>query len=68
MIKDKLKGRMKERRVTYQRAAEQCGCGTGTMINKLNGRTTFTVNEMFALMSLLDLNAEDIREYFYDSE
>jgi len=62
---DRLKGLMREKRVTYDMAARQCACSLGALSNKLNGKSAFTVFEMFAFMSLLDLTADDIKWYFY---
>lgn len=62
---NKLKGRMREYGVTVQMAADAAACSKGAMSNKLNGISEFTVSEMFALLGLLNLTADDIKEYFY---
>ena len=61
---NKLKGRMREYQVTVQIAADACHISKGAMSNKLNGVSKFTVNEMFAMMGLLGLTSDDIKEYF----
>ena len=63
----KIKGRMRECQVTVQKAADVCGISKGAMSNKLNGHSEFTVKEMFAMLGLLRLTADNIKEYFYDT-
>jgi transcriptional regulator with XRE-family HTH domain len=65
---DRLKGLMREKRVTYDMAARALTCSLGALSNKLNGKTEFTVSEIFALLGLLNLTSDDIREYFFMEE
>jgi transcriptional regulator with XRE-family HTH domain len=65
---NKLRDRMKECGVSRELAADACRCSVPTIHNKMNGKTEFTVSEIFALLGLLNLTSDDIREYFFMEE
>lgn len=53
---DMLKGRMREKKVTQEALAEQIGINKNTMYNKLNGNSSFTVEEAKKISEVLRLN------------
>ena len=45
--------------------AEALGVGYNTMLNKISGKTSFTIDEIKAIMKRCDLTFADIEEIFF---
>ena len=62
---DKLKGRIKEVLGTQTKLAEEMEVDDTTISNKLNSNTFFTQKEILKICSILNINHNDIPEYFF---
>lgn len=61
---DKLKGRMKENRVTYRQLAEDACMSLSTLCFKINGQRAFATDEIEQICKILRIPTEEIAEYF----
>ena len=64
MVYDKLKGKMRERRITQEELAKIIGVAPSTLNFKLNGSCEFKASEMRKIAEVLDF-AGKIDEYFF---
>ena len=62
---DKLKGRIKEVLGTQSKLAERLQVDETTISNKLNNNTYFTQKEILKVSSILNINIDEIPEYFF---
>lgn len=65
---DKLRGAMKERRVSVEELATSIGIDCSTLYRRLSdGGDTFTIKEVNKIVSALELNAETATAIFFNS-
>lgn len=63
---DKLKGVIKEKRLTPEKIAEVIGIDKSTMYRKLNnGGDDFTIKQADLIASALDLNSSEAQAIFF---
>ncbi|HAT4203390.1 helix-turn-helix domain-containing protein [Clostridium perfringens] len=66
MAYNKLKGLMKEKNYSQSKLAEILKISTQSLNAKLNGRSQFTVQEAFEIISILKIeSSNDIVEIFF---
>lgn len=63
---DKLKGKLKEKRLSYNKVAEILGVSTTTVNSKMNGETRFYLEEIRTLSDYLGLTDEEKVKIFFD--
>lgn len=61
----KLLGRLKEFGFTQERLAKAIGKNKSTLTSKLNGRFSFTQEEMDEICRVLDISNDEIGAYFF---
>ena len=61
---ERLKGRIKDRNMSYSSLANDIGISLSAFNNKINGRSAFDIVEAGALSSVLDISPEDIVYFF----
>ena len=61
---NKLKGKLVECGVTYEKAAIAIGVKTGTFSNKINGKARFYIEELEKLGDLLGLTRDERADLF----
>lgn len=62
---DKLKGRMKELKITQADVAKALNIAPPTANQKINNIRSFSLEEADVLTELLDINPNEFREYFF---
>lgn len=63
---DKLKGVIKEKRLTPEKVAEKIGIDKSTMYRKLsNGGEDFTIKQADLISQILNLNATEAQSIFF---
>lgn len=62
---DKLKGLMKEKRITQSQLAEKLGLKACTVNQKLNGKRDMSLDEAEAIADVLGIEAIDFGKYFF---
>lgn len=61
---DKLKGKLVEKKKTYEDCSRDLGVTISTFNNKMNGRSKFYVEEINKLSGLLELTNEEKIDIF----
>ena len=61
----KLKGRMKEKELTQEDVAKHIDKDKSTLNLKLNNQSYFVQDEILKIVNLLEIPAEEIKEYFF---
>ena len=61
---NRLKGRIKEKQLTYSALAKMLGISLSALNNKINGRSTFDIIEASEISSVLDISPQDIIYFF----
>lgn len=61
-----LKGKIREKNETYKSLSEKTGISINSLCNRLNGKTTFSIDEMDYLCNVLDISAHEIPKYFFN--
>lgn len=61
-----LKRKIKEEDLTYAELAEKIGMRSNTLSNKLNGKSTFDIDEVQKIMEVLGIKNEEVPHYFFD--
>lgn len=61
----KLKGRMKQKGITQEELALEIGIDKSTLSLKLNNQSLFTQDEINKIVKILEIPAEEIKEYFF---
>lgn len=61
----KLSGRIKEKGFTQESLAKHIGITPGSMSDKLNNKSFFKQMEIIAICLALDIQFEEIGEYFF---
>lgn len=64
---DKLKARLKEKRMTQEQLAEKLGVHPSTMNAKINNEEgeTLTIKQADDIKKILDIPNEEVIEYFF---
>lgn len=62
---DKIKGLMRERRVTQADLAAKLDLKTCTVNQKLNGKRAMTIDEAEIIASYLEIGDKDFAQYFF---
>lgn len=62
---DKLKGLMKEKRITQAYLAKKLNIKPCTLNQKLNGRRIFSLDEAEVIADVLGIEANDFGKYFF---
>ena len=65
MNKNKLKGKIRERGLTYQKLAKKIGISVTSVNYKVNGQNLFNHEEMIKLREILRLSDNEIIEIFF---
>ncbi len=65
---DKLKGRMVEKRFTYEEFAKAIGISPFTFAKKIANQYDFKQGEIIKTCEVLDLRREEIPKYFFEEE
>jgi transcriptional regulator with XRE-family HTH domain len=60
-----LKRKIKEEGYTYEKLGAEIGMGSNTLSDKLNGKSTFTIDEVQKIVEILDINPREIPKYFF---
>lgn len=63
---DKLKGKLREKRLSYNKVAEILGVSTTTVSSKMNRETRFYLEEIRVLSDYLGLTDEEKIKIFFD--
>ena len=66
MYLDKLKGKLREKKVTYLEIANLLNITTTTVSFKMNGISKFYFDEIIALSNYLELSNEEKIRIFFD--
>ena len=61
---NKLKGKMREKKVTYKKCAEVLKLSSTTVNDKVNGKKRFYVDEIEKLSSMLELTLDEKIDIF----
>lgn len=61
-----LKRKIKEEGYTYAELAVKIGMGANTLSDKLNGKSTFTIDEVQLIVEILDIDPREIPKYFFN--
>ena len=61
---ENLKGRIKEKKISYASLSKKTGISVSALNNKINGRSTFDIVEAGMLSSVLDIPPEEIVYFF----
>jgi cyanate lyase len=64
--KQRLKGKIVEKDLSYKNICNKLGIGLSTFYAKLNGKTEFTLKEGYELATMLDFNSEDVLNIFFN--
>lgn len=61
----KLKGLMREKKISYKKLAKLIGINITTFSDKINGYSAFTLIEVNKIVNILEIEIEKIPEYFF---
>ena len=61
----KLRGGIRECRLTQKELAEAIGINKATLSSKLNGHFAFSIDEVLAISRVLNIPKAEIGEYFF---
>jgi len=61
----KLKGKITEKNETIKSVAKKAGMSRNTLGNKLDGKTSFTIAEIYKISDILDISSEEVVKYFF---
>lgn len=64
----KLRGRIAEKGFTRALIAKRLGVSEPTLRAKMSGKTDWKLSEIYMLMFILDISAEEIGAYFFTPE
>lgn len=62
-----LKGKMREEKVTYRMLSKDVEMSLNALNAKLNGYTSFTLDEAAKVIDRLGISSEEIVKYFFPS-
>ena len=66
--RDKLRGKMAEKRCTTEKMANYLGINPATLYRKTSGSSEFTRSEIQPVAALLDLSVQEITDIFFAEE
>lgn len=61
----KLKGLLREKKISYKKIAELIHIHCTTFSDKINGYSDFTLIEVNKISNILEIKPEEIYEYFF---
>lgn len=61
----KLKGLMREKKISYNKLAKLIGINITTFSDKINGYSVFSLLEVDKIIKTLEIEIEKISEYFF---
>jgi transcriptional regulator with XRE-family HTH domain len=61
-----LKRKMKEEGITYAELADEIGMGVNTLSDKLNGKSSFNIDEVQRIMKVLKIKNSEVPHYFFN--
>lgn len=64
MNSDKLKGKLKEKRMNYKTCAQRLGTSVTTLNNKINGHSKFYIEDIEKLSIILELTTQEKIDIF----
>jgi len=59
-----LKGRIRERKTSYRKLAEEVGIAVNTLSDKINGFYAMSCPEMERIAEALEIEPKDVAEFF----
>ncbi len=63
-----LKKKMKEEKKTYRELSKTVGLSLNALNSKLNGYTSFNLDEASKIIDVLNIKPEEIKDYFFSGE
>ncbi len=64
----KLRAKIVEKFGTQDKFAEAYGISRVALSQKMNNKTKFTYNDIVQMSKMLDINVDDIGDYFFTNE
>lgn len=61
----KLRGKIREKGYTQEEIAKKIGIDKSTLSLRLNNQSLFIQDEIFEMVKILDISAEEIKPYFF---
>lgn len=61
----KLKGLLREKKISYKHISNLIDMNYTTFSDKINGHSSFTLNETNKLINILEIPSNEIYEYFF---
>ena len=61
----KLKGLLREKKITYEKLAKEIGMSLSAFSNKINGITIFDLVDVANIAEIVGIKKEDIYLYFF---
>ena len=65
---NKVKGKMRELKMTQNFVAQQLGINKSTFNLKVNGQMLFSQDEIAILLDLLNIPSDEIKAYFFEEK
>lgn len=65
MNRNKLKGRIVEMCGSQKSMAEKLGVTEQTVINKLSGRSQFSLDDVVEWCTILEISKDEVSDYFF---
>lgn len=64
-ILNELKGKIRLENKTYKSISQEIGISIDALNNKINGYSSFNIDEVESLIRVLNINPEEIIRYFF---
>ena len=61
----KLRGILVEKNISYRELSKRLNISLATLVNKMAGRTQFTLKEITDIKKLLDLDPDKLNDIFF---
>lgn len=61
----KLLGKMREKNITQEKLAKELNLQAPTLSQKINNKAHFKQSEIFKIIKLLNIDSNEIGEYFF---
>lgn len=62
----KLKGILREQKITYTEISEKLHMSVSAFSNKINGKTLFNIVEISILITVLEISLNDVGKIFFE--
>lgn len=62
----KLRGILVEKNISYRELSKHLNISLATLVNKMAGRTQFTLKEITDIKKLLDLDSDKMNDIFFN--